>query len=78
MPSMALEAFGFVAVTVMVVAYALERRSRRYVLVFAVACAAAALYAAMIRSWPFAGVEAVWSVIALRRWSGRRSDVGGG
>ena len=65
---MGLEAFGFAAVACMVVTYALERRSPRYVLGFALACAAAALYAALIRAWPFAAVEAIWSLVALRRW----------
>ena len=69
---MAIELFGVFAVTVMVVAYAFEQRSPVYVLVFAMACAAAALYAVLIRSWPFAGVEAVWCVIAFRRWHARR------
>ena len=59
--------------TVMVVAYALERRSASYVLVFSLACMAAAVYAVLIGSWPFAAVEAIWSVIALRRWLDRRS-----
>jgi hypothetical protein len=57
----------------MVVTYALERRSPVYVLLFAIACAAAALYAVLICSWPFAGVETIWCVVALRRWHERRS-----
>ena len=69
-----IELLGFAAVTVMVVAYALESRGAGYVLVFAIACLAAAVYAALIRSWPFAVVETVWSIVAFRRWLGRRSD----
>ncbi len=65
---MAVEAFGFLAVISMVVLYALEERSHGYVLGFAVSCAAAALYALLIRSWPFAAVEGVWALVALRRW----------
>jgi hypothetical protein len=65
---MATEVFGVLAVTTMVVMYALEKRSHFFVLGFAGACAAASLYAVLIHSWPFAVVEAVWSVIALRRW----------
>ncbi|MBI3568105.1 MAG: hypothetical protein HY084_07890 [Gemmatimonadetes bacterium] len=52
----------------MVVTYALERRSTGYVLAFAAACAAASVYAVLIRSWPFASVEAIWCVVAFRRW----------
>ena len=70
---MATELFGVLAVTTMVVSYALEKRGAIFVLVFALACAAAAVYAILIRSWPFAAVEAVWCVIALRRWRDRRS-----
>lgn len=74
---MAIELFGFMTVTIMLVAYALEARSPGYVLMFAFACGGAALYAALIHSWPFAGVEAVWSLVALRRWRMRRSTARG-
>lgn len=60
--------FGLAAVVVMVASYGLESRGRVFILIFAGACAAAAAYAAMIRSWPFFAAEAVWSLIALRRW----------
>jgi hypothetical protein len=70
---MVTELFGVLAVTAMVVSYALEKRAATFVLVFALACAGAAAYAVLIRSWPFAAVEAVWCVIALRRWRERRS-----
>ena len=62
------ETFGFVSVSAMVLFYALEARSPNYVLAFAGSCLSAAGYAALIGSWPFAAVELVWSVIALRRW----------
>jgi hypothetical protein len=64
------EVFGLLAVTSMVTMYALERRGRVYVLGFAISCAAASLYAILIHSWPFATVEAVWALVALRRWRG--------
>ena len=62
------ELFGLLAVTAMVTMYALEKRSRVYVFGFAMSCAAASCYAILIHSWPFAAVEAIWAVIALRRW----------
>jgi hypothetical protein len=68
-----IELFGIAAVTVMVVTYALEDRAAVYVLIFALSCAAAATYAVLIRAWPFAAVESIWTVIALRRWLRRRS-----
>jgi hypothetical protein len=70
---MATEVFGFVAVSVMLVAYSFEHRSPAFVLIFAVGCACAAVYAALIHSLPFAAVEAVWCGVALRRWYARRS-----
>jgi hypothetical protein len=60
--------FGSLAVAAMLVFYALEERSPWFVLAFAGACAASAAYGVMIEAWPFAAIEAVWSVIALRRW----------
>ncbi len=73
---MGVEIFGIGAVSAMVLLYALEERSPLCVLGFAVACAAASLYAVLIRSWPFAAVEAVWCVIAVRRWLRARARTG--
>jgi hypothetical protein len=70
---MAIEVFGFLAVASMVVMYALEERSHMYVLGFTVSCAAASFYAVLIHSWPFACVEGVWALVALRRWARIRS-----
>ena len=71
---MAIEIFGFLAAGAMVLCYALEARSHGYVLAFAAACAAAALYAMLIGSRPFAALEALWSVVAARRWWQLRSS----
>jgi len=60
--------FGLFAVTAMLVCYALEKRSRWYVLLFAVSCALGSVYGFLQGAWPFGLVEAVWSVVALRRW----------
>jgi hypothetical protein len=60
--------FGLFAVSAMLVCYALEQRSHWFVLAFAVACALASAYGFIQGAWPFGIVEAVWSVIALRRW----------
>jgi len=60
--------FGLVAVTAMMVCYALERRSRWYVLGFAGACVLASIYGFAQGAWPFGVVEAVWALVALRRW----------
>ena len=63
-----LTAYGAVAVTVMMLAYALERRSPAFVLVFAGSCVASSLYGFLQGAWPFGVVEFVWAGVALRRW----------
>jgi hypothetical protein len=63
--------FGLFAVTAMLVCYALEDRSRWFVLGFAFACALGSVYGFMQGAWPFGLVEAIWAVVALRRWSVR-------
>jgi hypothetical protein len=63
-----LSAFGLFAVTLMVICYALERRSPCFTLAFAGACVLGSIYGFLQGAWPFGLVEAVWSVVALRRW----------
>jgi len=60
--------FGLFAVTAMVICYALEKRNRGFILGFAAACVLGSLYGFLQGAWPFGLVEAVWAVIALRRW----------
>jgi hypothetical protein len=50
------------------VCYACESRSHWFVLLFAGACALGSIYGFLQGAWPFGLVEAVWSVVALRRW----------
>jgi hypothetical protein len=64
----ALTLFGLVAVTAMLVFYALEHRSPWFVLAFAISCALGSVYGFLQGAWPFGIVEAIWSVVALRRW----------
>jgi hypothetical protein len=52
-----IELFGFVAVAVMVVAYALEDRAPAFVLVFAASCLAAATYAASFAPGPLPSLK---------------------
>jgi hypothetical protein len=66
-----LTAFGFFAVTMMLVCYALEDRSEWYIFAFAVACALASVYGFLQGAWPFGVVEGIWAVIAARRWRHR-------
>ena len=60
--------FGLFAVTAMLVCYALEQRSRGFILAFAGACLLGSVYGFLQGAWPFGLVEAVWSVVAVRRW----------
>jgi hypothetical protein len=62
-------AFGVVSLTFMMVMYALERRGRRFVLAFAVGCALSSAYGFLAGAWPFGVVEAIWCVVALRRFT---------
>ncbi len=68
----ALTAFGLLAVTAMLVCYALEERSRWWTLGFAGACVLGSIYGFLKGAWPFGLVEAVWALVALHRWNGRR------
>ena len=63
--------FGLFAVTAMLVSYALEARSPWYVLAFAVACGLGSIYGFLQGAWPFGVVEAIWALVALRRWGER-------
>jgi len=63
--------FGVFAVTAMVVCYALEARSRWFVLAFAAACALGSVYGFLQGAWPFGVVELIWAGIAVRRWAAR-------
>jgi hypothetical protein len=60
--------FGLFAVTAMLVTYALEQRSRWFILAFAGACLLGSIYGFLQGAWPFGLVEAIWSMVAVRRW----------
>ena len=60
--------FGLIAVSVMLIFYALEDRSPWYILAFAGACALGSVYGFLQGAWPFGLIEAIWSLVAARRW----------
>jgi len=60
--------FGLFAVTAMLVTYTLENRSTWFILAFALACALGSVYGFLQGAWPFGAVEAIWSIVAVRRW----------
>jgi hypothetical protein len=65
--------FGALAVTAMLVCYALEARGPAWVLAFAGACLASSAYGFAQGAWPFGVVELIWAGVAVRRWSGLRA-----
>jgi uncharacterized membrane protein (DUF485 family) len=67
-------AFGALAVTAMLVFYALESRSAMFVLAFSGAWLASSVYGFLQGAWPFGVVELVWSGVALRRWQRLNSN----
>ena len=69
-----LTGFGLFAVTLMLVSYALEDRSHWFVLLFAAACALGSIYGFLQGAWPFGVVEAIWALVAARRWHLRQVD----
>ncbi len=71
--------YGVCALTFMMLMYALERRGRAFVLAFALGCALSSSYGFLSGAWPFGVVEAIWTVIALRRYlsAGRPVEAAG-
>ncbi len=72
----ALTLFGLVAVSVMLITYALESRSHGFILAFAVGCVMGSAYGFLQGAWPFGVVEAVWAVVAVVRWVRRPRSTG--
>jgi hypothetical protein len=69
----ALTLFGLVATTAMIVCYALERKSQWFILAFAFSCVLGSAYGFLQGAWPFGLLEAVWALIAARRWQNATS-----
>ncbi len=74
---MAITLFGVCSVSLMLVTYALEQRSRHLIAAFALGCALSSAYGFLAGTWPFGVVEAVWTLVALRRYLGAASAAGG-
>lgn len=63
--------FGLLAVSLMLLFYTYEEKNPWCVLGFATACAMASAYGFLQGAWPFGVVEAIWAIVALRRWHAR-------
>ena len=70
--------FGVVAAGLMLVFYALEDRSPWFVLAFAGSCVLGSVYGFLQGAWPFGVLEAIWSIVAWRRFRLRLRDDEGG
>lgn len=64
--------FGLLVVTFMVTMYALERRGRVFIALFAAGCVLSGIYGVLAGAWPFGVAEGIWAVIAWRRFRGDR------
>jgi hypothetical protein len=64
-----LSLFGLFAVSMMLITYTLEECSHWFVFLFAISCALGSTYGFLQGAWPFGLVEAVWALIALKRWN---------
>ena len=65
-----LDSFGLLAVSLMLLFYALEKRHALFVLAFAGACALGSVYGFLQGAWPFGVIEAIWALVAVSRWRG--------
>jgi len=61
-------AFGIAALSFMMTMYGLEHRGQSYIAAFAGGCALSSTYGFLSGAWPFGIVEAIWCIIALRRY----------
>lgn len=52
----------------MMLSYLLEARSRWFVLLFSAGCAATSAYSFLAGAYPVTAIEAVWALVALRRF----------
>ena len=60
--------YGVIALSFMMVMYALERRGRMFILAFSVGCLLSSIYGFLSGAWPFGVVEAIWSLVAAQRF----------
>ena len=63
-----LTVFGAVAVSIMFLSYWTEERSKWLVLVFAVGSGLTSLYSGLEEVYPITVIEALWALVALRRF----------
>ena len=67
-PVNAVTRFGVLAVSFMMVMYALEQRHPVFILAFAAGCLLSSTYGFLSGAWPFGVVELIWCVVAAQRF----------
>jgi hypothetical protein len=65
--------YGVAALTFMMVMYWLEHRGPVFILGFALGCLLSSIYGFLVGAWPFGVLEAIWCLIAVRRYVTRRA-----
>ena len=71
-----LTVYGVSVLSFMMVMYALEGRGKWFVLAFALGCGLSSSYGFASGAWPFGVIEAIWTGIALHRFSRKyRTDL---
>ena len=65
--------FGSIAVSIMFLSYWTEERSKWLVLVFAIGSGMTSLYSGLAEVYPITVIEALWALVALRRFAQRHA-----
>jgi hypothetical protein len=68
--------YGVAALTFMMVMYWLEHRGPGFILGFALGCLLSSIYGFLAGAWPFGALEAIWCLIAVRRYVTKRAGRG--
>ena len=63
-----LNLFGAAVLLIMMVFYIMEYRNPVYTLLFGVMCIGSSAYGFLAGTWPFGVIEALWAVVALRKY----------
>ena len=63
-----LNIYGAAIVTAMVVFYAIEGKATIFTFLFGIMCIGTSAYGFLAGTWPFGVIEAVWAVIAFRKY----------
>ncbi|MGA2969849.1 MAG: hypothetical protein ABSE75_08590 [Acidimicrobiales bacterium] len=72
---MAITIYGVCAVTFMIFMYALERRGREFIALFALGCLLSSVYGFLAGAWPFGIAEIIWSGVAIQRYRNAAATV---